>query len=137
MNCYFEIMTEPQGKERPRFSGRGGKIYTPPKTVAFEMKVISAFREQCGDTYFEQGVPVKATICAGYKVPASASNKKKGDMTNGFIRPTKKPDTDNIAKAVLDALNGVAYYDDSQVVDLRVLKVYREKPKIMVTLQNE
>ena len=40
--------------------------------------------------------------------------------------PLKKPDSDNIAKIVLDSLNKIAFYDDSQVADLRVIKKWTE-----------
>ena len=48
------------------------------------------------------------------------------------IKPTKKPDADNIAKAVCDALNGIACKDDSQVVDLTVRKHYSKFPRVQV-----
>jgi Holliday junction resolvase RusA-like endonuclease len=58
-------------------------------------------------------------------------------MLDGHIRPTKTPDTDNIAKSVLDALNKVAYKDDSCVVDLIVEKWYSENPRVEVYIDNE
>ena len=58
-------------------------------------------------------------------------------MLNGELRPTKKPDCDNIAKVILDALNGIAYHDDSQVVELVVHKHYAETTRVNVTLWSE
>ena len=55
-------------------------------------------------------------------------------MQADLILPTKKPDTDNIAKAILDALNGVAYYDDAQVVELHVVKKYSDEPRAEVMI---
>ena len=47
-------------------------------------------------------------------------------MVAGLIHPTKKPDADNIAKIIMDALNGVAYEDDRQVVELIVRKFFSD-----------
>ena len=55
-------------------------------------------------------------------------------MLLGIKRPTKKPDIDNAIKAIADALNGVAYYDDSQIVYIEATKHYAEKPQTVVTL---
>jgi Holliday junction resolvase RusA-like endonuclease len=56
-------------------------------------------------------------------------------MAKGLLRPTKKPDYDNVQKIVGDALNQVAYKDDSQIVDSRVQKFWSYTPKIFVTIQ--
>lgn len=56
-------------------------------------------------------------------------------MLDGKILPAKKPDIDNVVKAVLDALNGVAYRDDTQVVELHVRKSYSEKPRVEVSIE--
>ena len=55
----------------------------------------------------------------------------------GLIRPHKKPDVDNIAKVVLDALNGLVYTDDKQVTDLRVRKRYDTVERIEVIIQDD
>jgi Holliday junction resolvase RusA-like endonuclease len=53
-------------------------------------------------------------------------------MLDNKIYPTIKPDTDNIAKSILDSLNGIAYKDDKQVVKLTVEKRYDEIPSVSV-----
>ena len=55
-------------------------------------------------------------------------------MIENKVHHTKKPDCDNIAKSILDALNNVAYYDDSQICKLSVEKYYGEVPKVIVSL---
>ena len=56
-------------------------------------------------------------------------------MAKGELYPTKKPDADNIAKVICDALNGSAYHEDTQVVKLTVRKVYTEgEPKVRVEI---
>lgn len=56
-------------------------------------------------------------------------------MLNGELMPAKKPDIDNIAKAVLDALNSVAYRDDTQIVELQIRKQYSEKPRLEIRME--
>ena len=56
-------------------------------------------------------------------------------MRNGDLMPAKKPDIDNIAKAVLDALNSVAYRDDTQIVELQIRKQYSEKPRLEICME--
>ena len=61
--------------------------------------------------------------------------KKRELMLNRTIRPIVKCDWDNIGKIVCDALNGIAYHDDKQVVDGQVRKFYSEQPRVVVTIQ--
>lgn len=131
MKTRFVVYGEPQGKARPRFT-RGGRTYTPKKTVEYENSIRRAF-QAAGGKHTEH--PVSVAIVAEYKIPKAASKAKRGRMLSGEILPTKKPDTDNIAKAVCDALNGVAYEDDVQVCWLKVSKRYSDDPKIEVTVR--
>jgi Holliday junction resolvase RusA-like endonuclease len=75
-------------------------------------------------------------VAAYYSIPVSASRKKKAAMESGEIRPTKKPDADNILKVVADALNKIAYHDDAQVVDARVQKSYSRDPRLEVSIED-
>ena len=67
-----------------------------------------------------------ATIIAYFAVPKSYSKAKRLDCVLNNLRPTKKPDADNIAKIILDSLNGIAYDDDSQIVELTVIKEWTD-----------
>ena len=78
--------------------------------------------------------PVKVWINADFRIPKSVSKRKREAMVAGHIRPTRKPDADNIAKVVCDALNGLAWHDDSQVVMLHVEKRFAEEPEVCVTI---
>lgn len=128
----FEIPGKPAGKGRPRFM-RNGHTYTPDATTEFENLVRLYYKMH------KHGVKldgeIKASIVAVFPVPKSDSKKKRAKKLEGTIRPTTKPDCDNIAKIVLDSLNHIAYDDDSQVVSLEVQKKYGEEPKTIVTLQ--
>lgn len=113
-----------RGKQRPRFNSKARRTYTPKDTVNYENWVRLCYQQQCGRQL--EG-SIRATIIAYYKIPKSYSKTKRLDCTLEILRPTKKPDADNIAKIILDSLNGIAYDDDSQVVDLRVIKKFTEE----------
>lgn len=131
----FTVTGEPQGKGRPRFNPRGGKPHTPGKTAAYEELIQWEYRRQCKNYRFPDNVPLRLDIVAYYGIPQSASKKKQEAMVRALLRPTKKPDYDNVQKIVGDALNKVAYKDDSQIVDSRVQKFWSYTPKIFVTIQ--
>ena len=136
----FTIPGEPAGKARPKFSTFNGHVraITPKQTVSYENLVKLSFGQAYpGAKPIEKDVPLLVTIAAYFKIPASVSKKRREAMLEDRIRPTKKPDTDNIAKAVLDALNGIAYYDDSQVVTLTVDKLYSDTPRVEVEISEE
>lgn len=127
----FEIPGKPAGKGRPRFT-RKGKVYTPDATEAFENLVKLYYKMHTHGVKLDGAI--KASIVAVFPVPKSDSKKVRAQKLEGTIGTTIKPDCDNIAKIVLDALNHIAYDDDSQVVSLEVQKKYGEEPKTIVTL---
>lgn len=118
----FIVYGEPQGKARPRFArtNKGIRTFTPQKTARYEEQVQLSYREKHKDEPTEN--PVRVYIQAHFGMPKSWSKKKK--IESILRRPTKKPDVDNIAKVICDALNGIAYKDDSQIVELNVAKYY-------------
>jgi Holliday junction resolvase RusA-like endonuclease len=81
--------------------------------------------------------PVTVAIYIRVGIPASFSKQKRKDSLEGIIKPTKKPDLDNIAKCFLDAMNEIVYLDDKQVVNLHVTKVYAETPAVEVMVKEE
>lgn len=125
------IPGEPKGKARPRMSTKTGRAYTPKETVNYENWVKLCYQDQ-GKEYLEG--QINASIVAYYSIPKSTSKKKMALMLNGELRPTKKPDLDNIVKGVLDSLNGIAYKDDSQVVKVVTEKFYAEQPRVELQL---
>lgn len=135
---YFVIPGEPVAKGRPKFSTRGGfvKAITPEKTANYETLVKLAFKQECPEAeIFEKSVPLTIHVIAYFSIPKSVSRKKAQDMQNGYIRPTKKPDCDNIGKIICDALNGIAFHDDSQIVELTVNKYYSNAPEVRVSIE--
>lgn len=131
----FIIPGEPGAKGRPRFSRRGGYVsaYTPKKTVEYENLVKLSFMQHVGTPALLHG-PLDVEIMAYFTPPKNTSKKKLAMMLDDKILPQKKPDSDNIAKVVLDALNKVAFDDDKQVVELKVEKHYATNPYVAVKI---
>lgn len=130
----FTVYGEPVAKGRPRFSTRGGIVrsYTPNKTASYENLVKLSF-----DTYEDKEMlqgELSVKITAYFSIPQSTSKKKRHEMLVGRINPSKKPDCDNVAKTILDALNGRAFEDDKQVVMLHVEKHYSEEPRVEIEI---
>lgn len=132
----FTIPGEPQGKARARtgFNPKVGRVTskTPEKTVNYEAFVKAMFYAIYKDTKLSG--PLKMDIKAYFTIPQSKSKKVKQQMLDGIIRPTKKPDWDNIAKIISDALNTIAYDDDTQIVDGAIHKWYSDNPRVEVSI---
>ena len=137
MTITFTVPGAPTGKQRPRVTMRGGyaKAYTPDKTVNYENLVKLMYGQEAKGRVFDRDKSLRMLIVALYDIPQSTSKKKAELMRIGQIRPTKKPDLDNVAKIICDALNGVAYHDDASVVDLKVVKYYSDTPGVTVTIE--
>ena len=125
----FVIPGKPEGKGRPRFT-KFGKVYTPKKTADYE--------NLCKQIYIISGGkkserPISMRIDAYFafqkKMPLNSEKILERDILN-----TSKPDVDNIGKIIMDSLNGVAYKDDKQVVELHVYKHFGD-PRCEVQLE--
>lgn len=132
MNKSFCVLGEPKGKARARVTRFG--TYTPEATIMYENLVKTEYRRQCADYRFSDNQPLSLKVTAEFGIPSGTSKTKRAHMMNGSIRPIKRPDWDNIGKIVSDALNKVAYRDDSQVVECLVSKHYSDHPKVSVTI---
>lgn len=109
------------GKQRPRVCKHG--TFTPQKTKDYEQLIRNNYMAQDG-TFFEKGIPVQISIKACKKPPKRTTKKNLKLIEQGLFPWVTKPDVDNISKAVLDALNEVAYADDGQVIKIRASKEY-------------
>lgn len=126
------IQGKVQAKQRPRFNGKF--TYTPAQTKNYENWVKLSFINQYPN-FKPLENELEVSIKAYFEIPKSVSKKKREQMLNGNIRPTIKPDLDNIAKSVLDALNGLAYLDDKQIVFLKVEKFYDVNPRVELMVE--
>lgn len=129
---------KPQGKARARtgYNPKAGRVtsYTPQNTVLYENLIKTCYM-QTTDSIFSDGEAISVHINAFFEPTKSTTKKKRELMLEGEYLPTKKPDIDNISKAVLDALNGLAYKDDAQVVQLSVSKQYSDKAYVEVHIK--
>lgn len=109
----------PQGKARPKFCKIRERTiaYTPKQTIQYEQKIKTSYKDVKG-VKFPKGTPLKVDITAFFDIPSYKAKWIKELMLEERILPTKKPDSDNIIKIILDGLNGVAYFDDCQVCDI-------------------
>lgn len=131
MEIYLKIDGDPVGKQRPRASGINGKIYTPRKTKEYEKKIAEEFIKS-KQKKIEGKVPITVQILAEYRIPKSDSKKIKEKKIEGLEMPTKKPDIDNVIKICCDALNGLAWEDDAQIVRIHAMKVFTENPSVTI-----
>lgn len=134
----YTVYGEPVGKGRPRFVRRGNftQTYTPAKTKTYEDEIRYMARAAMGASPPLE-TPVTVAIYIRVEIPKSFSKQKRKDALANIIKPTKKPDLDNIAKCFLDAMNGHVYLDDKQVVNLHVTKVYSEIGAVDVMVKED
>lgn len=129
----FTVPGEPQGKGRAKIVRIAGfsRMATPAKTLAYEGLIATiAAQAMAGSAPMAGAVAMEAELL--YSVPRSATKRFRADALAGAARPTKKPDADNVLKALCDGMNGVVFADDVQVVDVRVTKRYAETPGVLV-----
>lgn len=132
-NVAFTVPGEPQGKGRARVGKIGGhaRMFTPAKTVAYEgLVAMAAQHAMAGGQPFAGACAVEVECV--FAMPKSMTKKHRAEALAGRMRPTKKPDGDNVLKAVCDGINGVVWVDDVQAVDSRVIKRYGETPCVQV-----
>jgi len=120
----FAVFGKVRGQGRPRFTGkkkRKGKktAYENPDDTAYKKAIAKAYRQAANGAKFAGEVSI--SIYVFRKMPNGYSGNSEPDIY--------RPDVDNIAKAVMDALNGVAYDDDKQVTRLTIIKEQREKQR--------
>lgn len=130
----FEVPGKVTGKGRPRVNTTTAIAYTPTKTKEYEELIKQYFILK-----YRKINPlenrIKVTIQAYFSIPKNTNKTQKEEMLKGNISPTKKPDIDNIAKIVLDALNKLAFKDDNQITKLNLEKIYSEEEKVFIKIE--
>ncbi len=121
----FKVDANPVGKQRARYAKRGNFVqtYTPDKTRNYESLIKEAAIEAMGSSEPLE-TPVTLYLYIRAPIPKSLPKKRIEACLNGLEKPIKKPDASNVLKSVEDAMNGVVYKDDSQIVNIHVSKVY-------------
>ncbi len=128
----FEVLGAPVGKARPRVTKWG--TYTPKKTVNYENLVKFSYLQKYGGRDPLEGY-LRLTIRFYMPIVKSTSKKNRALMLEGKILPDKMPDIDNMVKSIADALNGIAYEDDKQVIELHAYKYYSNLPRAEVEIE--
>ena len=132
MRLVFEIDPVAQARPRAVRMGRGVRMYDPKKTADFKKQLhLLALAKHV--------VPLQEALSVEIwfyrQIQTSISKKERLRRTTGQVRPTVKPDTDNYIKSTLDALNGILWRDDAQIVDLTAHKFYSDNPRIEIELE--
>lgn len=135
MEVVFEVPGEPRGKGRPRFT-KTGHPYTDSETRAYESKIVAYYRKQLGAFRWPDSAFISVQVTAYYPIPKSATKAATAAMREGVMLPSRKPDIDNVLKIVLDALNGVAYKDDSRIVCVEAQKIYSDFPRLEIRIKD-
>ncbi len=130
----FEIPSKIIGKGRPRLNSYTGRVYTPTRTKDYEELVEQYFLLKYPRYKTLEG-RIKMDIVAHFEIPKSTTKTAKAQMLENTISPTKKPDIDNIVKIILDAMNNIAFKDDTQITKISVEKKYSESEKVFVKIE--
>ena len=127
---------DPIGKGRPRVTSRGSfaHAYTPTKTKNYEKLIQNTYLSNYTYEDILEG-PVEANLIAYFPIPETTSKKKKELLLRNYEKHTKKPDIDNVVKSVFDALNNLAFTDDSNIISLTAKKLYSDKPRVELHLK--
>lgn len=138
----FEILGKVKAKQSVKFANIGGytRKYTPADVKSYANWVRLCFQNTYPDNLpsaFPNDVALRMIINAYFAIPKSFSKKKRETALCFGIRPTVKPDCDNISKNICDALNGIAFPDDKQIVSLEVNKYYGEVDKVEVIIHED
>ena len=131
MKLTFEIEPVEQARPRATRMGKGIRLYDPKKTADFKKQLRLLAQAEHVEPLQDA---LSVEIWFYRAVQKSISKKEHIRRTTGCVRPTVKPDIDNLCKATLDSFNGILWKDDSQIVDLNLHKYYSDNPRIEVEL---
>lgn len=126
----LDLFGNPVPQKRPRFARRGNFV----NCYDDQLKLKEGYRWQLKSQYRNDPleIPLALNLVFYMPIPSSFSGIKKRQMNNGVIAHSKKPDLDNLAKFVLDCLNGILFKDDSQICEIRMRKIYSNNPGTLI-----
>ena len=124
----FEIPGIPVPQKQTQFIRRTGIAYNPSKKDA--EKLIWQIRPHAPPTPLLG--PIEMQLTFYMPIPKATSRKKRIGMLNGVILPKVKPDFDNLAYLVTNALKKLVYNDDAQVTDCIIRKRYSDRPRTVI-----
>lgn len=129
------INEPPIPQSRPRFNSQNKRAYEKSNIKLYKQRVGYIARKEFKKP-IERDTPLEISMKFYMPIPQYLSKVKKNGLAleKEVKYVTKKPDLDNLLKAILDGLNGIAYFDDGQVVKLKVEKVYSFNPRTEVEI---
>lgn len=133
----FMIPGKPQAWQRAGVVRKRGKVihFTPASTRDFKKAVTLLARSAMGGKRPVTG-PVSLDITFTMPIPRSWTKRQQALAQNGEVHHLQRPDLDNLAKGVKDALTGVVWVDDCQVVILHLRKLYSADPATHVVVRH-
>ncbi|WP_241685238.1 RusA family crossover junction endodeoxyribonuclease [Companilactobacillus metriopterae] len=133
MELNLVINEIPVPASRPRVARWGTYIAEPYKS--YKKYVEQLGKEQFKNKHFEQGIALSVDIKFYRPIQKSISKVEYSRRLNNEHLPTVKPDIDNYTKAILDGLNGYAWHDDNQIIQVKSTKLYSDKPRTEITIR--
>lgn len=128
----FDVPGQPKPKGRPRFSRKGGHVFTPKATRDAEKSFAQCVKIRAPDKPLSGPLAIEVTFMM--EAPKSWPKWKRLAAIEGRLRHVSRPDVDNLAKLAKDSLNGILWNDDSQVCELIARKVYSETPRTWIVV---
>ena len=132
----FTVLGKPQPQQRPKFNSFTKAVRDPKASVDYKRNVGAMAMVAVQDsnwTLCHREMPIEVTIVSYRAIPTSTAKWKKDAAIHGLIPPlTKGGDLDNIAKGILDAMNGIVYEDDAQVFKLNCESRFSETPRVEI-----
>lgn len=129
MTVSFTAFGKPVPKARPRVARYS--TYTPQSTTDYEKLIADAWKRK-GAEMFPENTPLEIEVHAYFPIPTSLSKKKQNALHE---KPhLKRGDLDNVVKSILDALNELAFKDDSAVYSIKADKHYAFTPRTEITI---
>ena len=135
----YVIKVVPEPQKKTRFANRGGRIFTYNPSAKYEESIRKEIKKTIIE-YNSSITPIEAPVFLRINlflpIPKSTPKKKKMEMLSKRIHHIKKPDVDNLAYPIVNALKGILYKDDSQIVELHASKFYSETPHVEIYIKN-
>ena len=126
------IYVEPVAKARPRSTIIAGRVrtYTPAKTRKSEAMIEAMIRTQVMEIgAFEEGVPLR--------LKATFYRERPKHLPKRVTMPVSRPDYDNYAKLLTDALEKFVYKNDSQITSAYIKKRFGSPPRIELLITED
>lgn len=126
----FEIHGDPIPQQQTRFIRKTGIAYDPSKKQKLQLQ----WQAKPYAPPTPLACPIILDLTFFVSIPKSASKVQQRLMANHSILPSKKPDIDNLAYLITNALKKIFYEDDNQIVDMYLHKRYGEQPRTVVKI---